>query len=88
MKETLEEVVEKLFPVFNRSTPFGSKYPWVPRKEREAFKRGVKWQQEISYSEDEAGELVYNILGEYAKHYGIMIDGSKLNELFKQFKNK
>ena len=53
MKETLEEVVEKLFPVFNRSTPFGSKYPWTPRKEREAFKRGAKWQQERSYSKED-----------------------------------
>ena len=40
------------------------------------------------YGEEEVGELVYNIIGEYGKHYGIMIDGSKLNELFKQFKKK
>jgi hypothetical protein len=41
-----------------------------------------------SYSQEEAGELVYNIIGEYAKHYGVMIDGAKLNELFEQFKKK
>ena len=40
------------------------------------------------YSEEEVGELVYNIIGEYGKHYGIMIDGSKLNELFEQFKKE
>jgi hypothetical protein len=47
-----------------------------------------KEQQELMYSEEEAGELVYNIIGEYAKHYGIMIDGVKLNDLFDQFKKK
>jgi len=45
-------------------------------------------KQERTYSEEEVGELVYNIIGEYAKHYGIMIDGAKLNELFEQFKKK
>jgi hypothetical protein len=43
-QETLEEAAEKLFPIFQRSTPFGDKYPWTPHKEREAFKRGAKWQ--------------------------------------------
>jgi hypothetical protein len=32
-------------------------------------------KQQKGYSEEEASELVYNIIGEYAKHYGIMIDG-------------
>ena len=45
-------------------------------------------EKERMYSEEEVGELVYNIIGEYGKHYGIMIDGSKLNELFEQFKKK
>ncbi len=49
---------------------------------------GIVWQAERSYSEKEAGELVYNIIGQYGKHYGIMIDGAKLNELFEQFKKK
>lgn len=49
---------------------------------------GLRFPKERMYSEEEAGELVYNIIGEYAKHYGIMIDGDKLNDLFKQFKNK
>jgi hypothetical protein len=40
------------------------------------------------YSEEEVGEIVYNIIGQYGKHYGIMIDGNKLNELFKHFKKK
>jgi hypothetical protein len=54
----------------------------------ESFKAGAKWQTERSYSEEEAGELIYNIIGEYGKHYNIIIDGAKLNELFEQFKKK
>lgn len=52
------------------------------------FTAGYKLAQERMYNEEEAGELVYNIIGEYAKHYSIMIDGAKLNELFEQFKKK
>jgi hypothetical protein len=54
----------------------------------ESVKAGAKWQAERSYSQEEAGELVYNIIGQYGKNYGIMIDGAKLNELFEQFKKK
>jgi hypothetical protein len=54
----------------------------------DTFIRGAEWMQKRSYSEEEVGELVYNIIGEYGKHYGIMIDGAKLNELFEQFKKK
>jgi hypothetical protein len=45
-------------------------------------------QAERMYNEGEVGELVYNIIGEYGKYYGIMIDGAKLNDLFEQFKKK
>jgi hypothetical protein len=48
----------------------------------------TKWQSKRMYSEEEAGELVYTIIGQYGKYYGIMIDGAKLNELFEQFKKK
>lgn len=88
VQETLEEAAEKACPTFNRSTPFGSKYSWVPQKERNAFKKGAKWQQERSYSEEEVGEILYNAFGEYGKHYGIMLDGKMLNDLFEQFKKK
>ena len=54
--------------------------------EKKGFVKGVEWQQKRSYSEEEAGELVYNIIGEYDKEYGITIDGAKLNDLFNQFK--
>ena len=55
------------------------------------FQDGGKWEQEQDknkYSEEEVSGLVCNIIGEYGKHYGIMIDGAKLNELFEQFKKK
>lgn len=45
-QETIKEAAEKAFPIFQRSTPFGSKYDWIPHKEREAFIRGAKWQLE------------------------------------------
>ena len=45
-------------------------------------------EQKRMYSEEEVGELLYNVIGEYGKHYGIMIDGKMLNDLFEQFKKK
>ena len=54
----------------------------------EGFENGKNWQQEKMYSEEEVGELLYNVIGEYGKHYGIMIDGKMLNDLFEQFKKK
>ena len=56
--------------------------------EKKGFVKGAKWQQKRSYTEEEAGELVYNIIGEYAKEYGITIDGAKLNDLFNQLKKQ
>ena len=80
-QETLEEAAKKY------ATNHGMMAYVFPEKEK-SFIDGAKWQQQNSYSEEEAGELVYNIMGEYAKHYGIMIDGTKLDELFEQFKKK
>jgi hypothetical protein len=57
-QETIEEVAERLFPIFQRSTPFGSKYPWTPHKEREAFKRGAKWKADRMYSNDDVKHLM------------------------------
>jgi hypothetical protein len=57
-------------------------------KKTNVYTNEIKQKQERSYSEEEAGELVYNIIGKYAKQYGIMIDGAKLNALFEQFKKK
>lgn len=78
-KETLEEVAEK-YDENNTNDEYGKSY--------RAFIAGAKWQAERSYSEEEVGELLYNVIGEYGKHYGIMIDGKMLNDLFEQFKKK
>jgi hypothetical protein len=47
-----------------------------------------EWQQERMYSEQEVGELVYTIIGQYANKVNIMIDGSIIDGLFEQFKKK
>jgi len=73
MKETLEEAAEKCFKYIDH---------------RNTFIAGAKWQSKRMYSEEEVGELVYNIIGEYAKHRGVMIIGAKLNELFEKYKKK
>jgi len=76
-QETLEEAKQRVL-----------KANYMSANDADIFEMGTKWQQERMYSEEEAGELVYNIIGEYAKQYGIMIDGAKLNDLFEQFKKK
>jgi hypothetical protein len=48
MKETVEEAAERYSPVIIKSTPFGSKYEWIPKKERKQFINGTKWQKELS----------------------------------------
>ena len=55
---------------------------------RHAFKEGAKWQAERSYSEEETGELVYNVIGEYAKKENIFFKGDLINNLFNKFKKK
>ena len=83
-QETLEEFAEQRSSLY-----YSEQYEpesWGNRKHN--FIEGAKYQAERMYSEEEAGELVYNVIGRYGKHYGIMIDGAKLNELFEQFKKK
>jgi len=75
----LEEAAEKLFPTC--TTP-------LRKIGQKGFIAGAEWQAERSYSEEETSELVYNIIGEYAKHYCIIIDGAELNDLFEKFKKK
>jgi hypothetical protein len=55
---------------------------------RQAFIEGAKYQSERSYSEEEVGELVYAIIGQYANKVNIMINGSIIDGLFEQFKKK
>lgn len=87
MEETLEEAAE-FWDAKQTILEFGKSYSSTDRPFAKAFIEGAEWQAERMYSEEEVGELVYNTIGEYGKHYGIMIDGAKLNELFEQFKKK
>jgi hypothetical protein len=54
----------------------------------DGVKLGAKWQQERMYSEEEVGELVYKIMGEYANKKNIFFKGDLINNLFEQFKKK
>ena len=97
-QETLEEIkVIKRTELYNSILSIVKQ---IPRKEFEsdAMDAGscsyeieqlfLNWQAERMYSEEEVGELLYNVIGEYGNHYGIMIDGKMLNDLFEQFKKK
>jgi hypothetical protein len=81
-QETLEEAAEN----YSRITL--NKNGLMSDKQVNGFIAGAKWQSKRMYSEEEVGELVYNIIGEYAKHRGVMIIGAKLNELFEKYKKK
>lgn len=58
-QETAEQAAERLIPIITRSTPFGSKFEWEPRKERKAFIKGTKWQKE---QDNTANEILDYIL--------------------------
>ena len=79
MKTELEEAAERLFPSCAKP---------LRKIAQKGFIAGAKYQAEKSYSEDEVGELVYNIIGQYANQVNIMIDGSIIDRLFEQFKKK
>ena len=94
-QETLEETAEtELYITINKIIDGGKDLPKGHNVTRgqavdyafETALKITKWQQERMYSEEEVGELLYNVIGEYGKHYGIMIDGKMLNDLFEQFK--
>ena len=55
---------------------------------KHTFIAGAKWQQQNNYSEEEAGELVYNVMGEYAKRENIFFKGDLINNLFNKLKKK
>jgi hypothetical protein len=78
-QETLEELVDKMKQTDDKVDLFAYSL---------GLKDGAKWQKERSYNEEEAGELVYSIIGQYANQVNIMIDGDIVDRLFKQFKKK
>jgi hypothetical protein len=60
----------------------------IENQKQDTEDNSANWQAERSYSEEEVGELVYTIIGQYANQVNIMIDGSIINRLFEQFKKK
>ena len=88
MKEQLEEAAEKMY---KQSYDEFGEATWDEGKlfhRKAGFIDGAKWQSQRSYSEEEVGELVYTIIGQYANKVNIMIDGSIIDGLFEQFKKK
>ena len=72
MKETLEEVAERLFP--NKM------------EEYDIFLMGARWQQERSYSDEEVLELLEKIQQQVVIDYNDEFLFAK--EWFEQFKKK
>jgi hypothetical protein len=79
-QETLEEAAERTYQKGLQDDIDLSFYDGV--------KLGAKWQQEKMYTEEEVGELVYKIMGEYANKKNIFFKGDLINNLFEQFKKK
>jgi hypothetical protein len=92
-KETLEEASIRLVPNRTLKTPFGSPYEITPTRERNTFKKGAKWQQERSYSEEEQLNLL-NKYNEYLFTFidkdvvGIGVEEEDVIKWFEQFKKK
>jgi|LakMenE01Jun11ns_1017448.scaffolds.fasta_scaffold9117402_2 hypothetical protein len=60
MKETLEEVAERLYPVNNTGSMFMANRDELNNSlKQEGFIEGAKWQQERSYSEEEVYDLIH-----------------------------
>jgi hypothetical protein len=76
MKETLEEAAERYNSQFI--------YKEENKFAKEDFINGARWQQEISYSEDEINLLHKSIL----MHLSDEESEEIINQLFKQFKKK
>jgi hypothetical protein len=84
-QETLEEAANKIYPNWGYDN---ETYCDFGELCREKWLEGAKWVQERMYSEEEVGELVYKIMGEYANKKNIFFKGDLINNLFEQFKKK
>jgi hypothetical protein len=90
-QETLEETIDKAslleFPIkeWYRSDDYNREEITAAR---DGFKRGAKWQQERSYSEQEVEHLIYNVCGTVARLQGITLNGNHIDTAYKQFKKK
>ena len=68
-QESLEGAAEKYLQEWRLLNNIHLSNPIHAQRCKNDFIAGAKWQAERMYSEEEAGELVYNVIGEYAKHY-------------------
>ncbi len=75
-QETIEEAAERLYS--------DKEYPMYGEIRRDGFINGAKWEQERSYSEEEAYKI-WKAVQEYWKTSGASIT---FEELIEQFKKK
>jgi hypothetical protein len=87
-KQTLEEVIENILEDNYSHKDDGGDRVYYDTQVKECILEGTNYQDKKMYSEEEVGELVYNIIGKYANESNIIINGDKINELFQQFKKK
>jgi hypothetical protein len=80
MKETVEEAAERYSPVIIKSTTFGSKYEWIPKKERKQFINGTKWQKE---QDKQALQTAINLLKQTTEYDVLDSWKEKVKELEK-----
>ena len=85
IQETLEEVAKShaIYELENNYKPTKESFKLACKRN---FIRGVKWQQERSYSEEEVQIMLYECLGHFAQKHNIIIKGNEIEQWFEQFK--
>ena len=88
-EETIEEVAKRLIPAITRSTAFGSKFQWEPKKERARFVQGAKFQAERSFNNDEVKTIAkFAFNAGRRKELDALSNGFSFDQWFEQFKKK
>jgi uncharacterized protein YwgA len=77
-KETLEDAA--------RNYSKGLVEPMVEVIHYVAFKDGAKWQQEISYSEEEVKRIIFKFTNDFDMKKNIEVTLKEQNKWFEQFK--
>jgi len=90
-KESIEEVAERFNPIIIRSTPFGSKYEFVPKKERKQFINDYNYSQqqincELSELKEQRDEMLA-MLENLSKHIDLRSYYNDVVQLIKKVKN-
>lgn len=75
-QETLEEVAERIFPMFETDYFFN-----IPIQKREGFIEGAKWQAERMYNKEKVDKLLDTLIQNN-------MCSTRGDELIEQFKNK